>query len=108
MLEDRFEYLPEWEQLHFDAPLIDQLQVAMSLWKQQKRSQLVQFFTNNQRMDNDRLWKLAQSLFVLDSLRGTEDWKLISTLLSERETLRKETKKAQIDGGPDRTLFSNE
>lgn len=108
MLSDRIEYLPEWEQLHFDAPLIDQLQIAMLLWKQQKRPQLVQFLTNNQRMDDDRFWKLAQSLFVLDSLRGTEDWKLISALLSERETLRKETKKTQINGGPDKTLFSNE
>lgn len=108
MLSDRIEYLPEWEQLHFDAPLIDQLQIAMLLWKQQKRPQLVQFLTNNQRMDNDKFWKLAQSLFVLDSLRGTEDWKLISALLSERETLRKETKKTQINGGPDKTLFSNE
>lgn len=108
MLADRIEYLPEWEQLHFDAPLIDQLQIAMSLWKQQKRPQLVQFLTNNQRMDDDKFWKLAQSLFILDSLRGTEDWKLISALLSERETLRKETKRSQINGGPDKTLFSNE
>lgn len=108
MLSDRLEYLPEWEQLHFDAPLIDQLQIAMLLWKQQKRPQLVQFLTNNQRMDDDKFWKLAQSLFVLDSLRGTEDWKLISALLSERETLRKETKRSQINGGPDKTLFSNE
>ena len=108
MLEERINYLPEWNQLHFDAPLIDQLHSAMLLWKQQKRNELVQFLSNNQRMDDDRLWKLAQSLFVLDSLRGTEDWKLINALLTERETLRKETKRTRINGKEDKTLFDNE
>jgi len=107
-LNDRIDYLPEWDQLHFDASLIDQLHTAILLWKQQKRPQLVQFLSNSQRMDDDKLWKLAQSLFVLDSLRGTEDWKLISALLSERETLRKETKKIQVTEKKDKTLFDNE
>lgn len=107
MLTDRIEYLPEWEQLHFDAPLIDQLHIAMLLWKQQKRPQLVQFLSNSQRIDDDRFWKLAQSLFELDLLRGTEDWKLINSLLSERETLKVEVRrssKIEEDAKP-KTLF---
>jgi len=108
MLADRTEYLPEWDQLHFDAPLIDQLHTAMLLWKQQKRPQLVQFLSNSQRMNNDKFWKLAQSLFVLDSLRGSDDWKQISALLSERETLRKETKKKVNGDAKEKTLFDNE
>lgn len=108
MVADRAEYLPEWEQLHFDAPLIDQLHIAMLLWRQQKRPQLVQFLSNNNRMNDDRFWKLAQSLFVLDSLRGTDDWKHISALLSERETLRKETKRTTNGEAKEKTLFDNE
>lgn len=108
MLSDRVEYLPSWDQLPFDAALIDQLHVAMFLWKQGKRSELVQFLSNHQRMENEKLWKLAQSLFVLDGLRGTEDWKLINSLLSERETLRKETKRKTNGESKDRTLFDNE
>jgi hypothetical protein len=43
--------------------------------------------------EDPRFWKLAQALF--ESLpRSGEDWKLVSALLTERETLRTEARRA--------------
>jgi len=39
-------------------------------------------------------WKLAQALFEVMP-RDEEDWKLISSLLGERETLRLEAKRSE-------------
>jgi putative DNA methylase len=72
--------------------LVDALHRAMLLWKQENRKDLVAYLTDRDFLGDDRFWKLAQSLFdVLP--RNSEDWKLISALLSERETLRTEGKK---------------
>ena len=44
-------------------------------------------------IDHVPFWKLAQALF--EALpRGEEDWKLVSALLGERETLRIEARHA--------------
>jgi putative DNA methylase len=76
-----------------DAPLIDCLHQAMLLWKQEKREQLVQYLIERDLLADDRFWKLAQSLFdVLP--HEIEDWKVVSALLGERDTLRAESKKA--------------
>jgi putative DNA methylase len=72
--------------------LVDALHRAMLLWKQENRQELISYLVEHDFVSDDRFWKLAQSLFdVLP--RDSEDWKLISALLSERETLRAEGKK---------------
>ena len=74
-----------------DAPLIDQLHHAMRLWKEETRADLVKYLRENALLDHVPYWKLAQALFdVLP--RDEEDWKLISSLLGEREILRFEAK----------------
>ncbi len=75
-----------------DAPLIDQLHHAMRLWKQEQRGDLVAFLWQRGLLDDARFWKLAQALFEVLP-RETEDWKLVSALLGERETFRIEAKK---------------
>jgi putative DNA methylase len=72
--------------------LIDCLHRAMLLWKQEKRSELINYLTEHDLLSDDRFWKLAQSLFdVLP--RDLEDWRLVAAILGERETLRTEGKK---------------
>ena len=74
-------------------PLIDALHRAMLLWKQEKRHELVTYLSDRDLLSDDAFWKLAQALFhVLP--RDVEDWKLVSALLGERESLRSEGKKA--------------
>jgi hypothetical protein len=64
----------------------------MLLWKQEKRSDLVKYLIERDLLADDRLWKLAHSLFdVLP--RDLEDWKLVNALLGERETLQSEGKR---------------
>jgi putative DNA methylase len=76
-----------------NAPLIDALHRAMILWKRESRQELVSYLSERGLLSDDRFWKLAQSLFdVLP--RHLDDWKLVSALLGERETLRTEGKKA--------------
>lgn len=75
------------------APLIDQLHHAMLLWKAEKRADLVTFLGEHGLSDHAPFWKLAQALFEVLP-RGEEDWKLISALLGERETLRVEVRRA--------------
>lgn len=75
-------------------PLIDQLHHAMRLWKGEDRAGLVEFLWKHDLLENNAFWKLAQALFEVLP-RDTEDWKLISALLSERETFKTEAKKGQ-------------
>lgn len=70
-------------------PLIDALHRAMLLWKQEKRADLVGYLSDRGLLEDGPLWKLAQALFEVLG-RDTEDWKLVSTLLGERGTLRTE------------------
>jgi putative DNA methylase len=77
-----------------DTPLIDQLHHAMQLWKEEKRGDLVNYLRENELLDQVPYWKLAQALFEVLP-RDEEDWKLISSLLGERETLRLEAKRSE-------------
>lgn len=74
-------------------PLIDALHRAMLLWQQENRSALVQYLSERQLLEDGPLWKLAQALFEVLA-RDSDDWKLVSALLSERPTLRAEGKRA--------------
>ena len=76
------------------APLIDQLHHVMQLWKEEKRGDLVNYLRENELLDHVPYWKLAQALFEVMP-RDEEDWKLISSLLGERETLRLEAKRSE-------------
>lgn len=78
-----------------DAPLIDQLHQAMRLWKAEKRDELVEYLAENDLTDHAALWKLAQALFEVLPRDG-EDWKLISALLGERDTLRGQARKTRL------------
>jgi len=83
-----------------DSPLIDQLHHSMVLWKQEQRSELVQYLKTNNIAEHEPFWKLAQALFEVLP-RGEEDWKLISALLGERETLKQEVRQAEPPKGPE-------
>jgi hypothetical protein len=48
---------------------------------------VVNYLRKNELLDHVPYWKLAQALFEVMP-RDEEDWKLISSLLEERETLR--------------------
>jgi adenine-specific DNA methylase len=75
------------------APLIDKLHHALHLWKAEQRPELVRYLKGQDLLDDTAYWKLAQALFEVLP-RGEEDWKLVSALLSERETLQSEAKRA--------------
>ena len=77
------------------APLIDQLHHAMMHWKNEERSEIVAFLWQRQLLDDARFWKLAQALFEVLP-HDTEDWKLVSALLGERETFKTEAKKKDV------------
>jgi hypothetical protein len=72
----------------------------MLLWKQERRSELVQYLKTNNIAEHETFWKLAQALFEVLP-RGEEDWKLISALLGERETLKQEVRQAEPPKGPE-------
>jgi putative DNA methylase len=74
------------------APLIDQLHHAMLLWKEERRTALVNYLRDHDLLDHSAFWKLAQALFEVLP-RTEEDWKLVSALLGERETLRMEARR---------------
>ncbi|MBI5652086.1 MAG: DUF1156 domain-containing protein [Chloroflexi bacterium] len=76
------------------APLIDQLHHAMMHWKNEERGEIVSFLWQRQLLDDARFWKLAQALFEVLP-HETEDWKLVSALLGERETFKTEAKKKE-------------
>ncbi len=84
------------------SPLIDQLHRAMHLWNEERRSELVSYLREHGLLDHAPFWKLAQALFEVLP-RGEEDWKLISALLGERETLRLEARRTAPP--TERTLF---
>ena len=83
------------------VPLVDALHRAMLLWKQEKRGELVEYLSDGDFVDSTPFWKLAQALFEVLP-RDAEDWKLISALLGERETLRIQVKRS---GRKEETLF---
>lgn len=85
-----------------DAPLIDQLHHAMHLWSQERRGELVGYLRDHDLFEQGPFWKLAQALFEVLP-RDEADWKLVSALLGERETLRMEARRAVA--GEERTLF---
>lgn len=78
-----------------DAPLIDKLHHALHLWKGERRPELVRYLKQQDLLDDTAYWKLAQALFEVLP-RGEEDWRLVSALLSERETLQSEAKRVQV------------
>jgi adenine-specific DNA methylase len=80
-----------------NPPLIDALHRAMLLWKSEQRQALVEYLTERGLLDEARFWKLAQALFEVLP-RDREDWKLVSALLGERDTLRTEAKRAAAAG----------
>jgi hypothetical protein len=82
-----------------DSPHIDNLHRAMLFWKEEKRADLVSYLAERGLLEDGPFWKLAQALFdVLP--RDLEDWKLVSALLGERETLRAEARRAGIAVAP--------
>jgi adenine-specific DNA methylase len=88
-----------------ESPLIDQLHHAMILWKNEDRTGLVEYLQDRELAEDVPFWKLAQALFEVLS-HNEEDWKLVSALLGERETLRVETRKSGRTTQPkERGLF---
>jgi len=88
-----------------DSPLVDQLHRAMRLWKNEDRAGLVMYLRDHELADHVPFWKLAQALFEVLP-HSEEDWKLVSALLGERESLRLETRKKGQATPPDqRRLF---
>ena len=81
------------------APLIDQLHHALNLWNEERRSALVAYLHAHELLDHAPFWKLAQALFEVLP-RGEQDWKLISALLGERETLRMEARRTDASTQP--------
>ena len=72
-----------------DPPLIDALPRAVEIWKDERRADLVRYLAEHGLFEDARVWKLAQAFFEILPRAG-EDWKLVSALLAERETLRAE------------------
>ncbi|MEW6751035.1 MAG: hypothetical protein AB1505_08655 [Candidatus Latescibacterota bacterium] len=68
-------------------PFIDALHRCMRLWQQERRGELVAYLAERGLLEEARFWQLAQALFEVLP-RDLEDWKLVSALLGERETLR--------------------
>jgi len=79
------------------APLIDKLHHALHLWKAERRADLVNYVAQQELVDEPAFWKLAQALFEIGkqqpAFKADEDWKLISALLGERESLRTEARR---------------
>ncbi|MGI6210039.1 MAG: DUF1156 domain-containing protein, partial [Anaerolineae bacterium] len=71
------------------SPLIDRLHRAMLLWQEERRPDLVTYLKDRDLLESGPFWKLAQALFEVLP-RDEPDWKLLSALLSERESLRLE------------------
>jgi hypothetical protein len=65
----------------------------MRLWKEERRADLVNYLREHDLLEHAPFWSLAQSLFEVLP-RGEEDWKLVSALLGERDTLRLEARRA--------------
>jgi|MTBAKSStandDraft_2_1061841.scaffolds.fasta_scaffold03809_4 adenine-specific DNA methylase len=71
------------------VPLIDSLHRALLLWQEEKRSELVRYLGRQDLVEDGPFWKLAQALFEVLP-RDIPDWKLVSALLAERQTLKRE------------------
>jgi adenine-specific DNA methylase len=84
------------------APLIDQLHHALQLWKEERRAALVVYLQMRDLLEHAAFWKLAQALFEVLPRSG-EDWRLISALLGERETLRLEARRTVAATAPAET-----
>jgi hypothetical protein len=65
----------------------------MLLWKDEKRNELISYLAERELLEDGPFWKLAQALFEVLP-RDLEDWKLVSAILGERQTLRMEGKRA--------------
>jgi hypothetical protein len=74
----------------------------MQFWKEERRGDLVNYLRDHDLFDHAPFWKLAQALFEVLP-RGEEDWKMVSALLGERETLRLEARRTAL--AVERTLF---
>ncbi len=74
-----------------NPPHIDALHRCMLLWKEEKRRDLVEYLVERDFLEDRPFWKLAQALFEVLP-RDLEDWKLVSTLLGERQALSMEGK----------------
>lgn len=83
-----------------DSPLIDCLHRAMLLWKSEQRAELVRYLVERDLLGEGPIWKLTQGLFEVLP-RGTDDWKLVSALLAERDTLRAEARRQGAASGVD-------
>jgi hypothetical protein len=86
-----------------NPPLIDALHRGMLLWKQEQRRDLVSYLAERDLLEDGPFWKLAQALFEVLP-RDLEDWKLVSALLGERQTLRAEGKRRQA---AERAMFDS-
>jgi hypothetical protein len=62
------------------------------LWKSEQRAELVRYLVERDLLGEGPIWKLTQGLFEVLP-RGTDDWKLVSALLAERDTLRAEARR---------------
>ncbi len=65
----------------------------MALWNGEQRAELVLYLSERDLVEDARLWKLAQALVEVLP-RGGEDWKLVSALIGDRETLKSEARQA--------------
>ena len=82
-----------------NPPFIDALHRAMIYWKEENRSELVSYLAERGLLEDGPFWKLAQALFEVLP-KDIEDWKIVSALLSERETLKAEGKKTIVPEEP--------
>lgn len=60
---------------------------------QEERRDLLAHLRERGLLEDGPFWKLAQALFEVLP-RNVEDWKIVSSVLGERETLRTEAKRA--------------
>jgi putative DNA methylase len=78
-----------------NAPLIDSLHRAMHLWKEERRVDLITHLRDHGLLDDGAVfWKLAQALFEVLP-HDLEDWKLVSALLTDHQTLRDEAQRTK-------------
>ena len=77
-----------------DSTLIDRLHRAMLFWKEENRSELVSYMSQQKLLDYEPFWKLAQALFEVLPRDG-EDRKTLSALLGERDTFQIEARRLE-------------
>ncbi len=78
----------------------------MILWEREDRAGLVEYLHGHELADHAGFWRLAQPLFEV-LRRDGEDWRLISAILGERNTLRTKVKhrEAALIGASEPSLF---